>query len=135
MRLWVLMGAVAVSSCASEQADPTVTVCEGVIRGGLDNPDSYSRRTVGIDPTADDGTRTVSITYDEANQYGTVKQGVQHCVFKMEADGSTPAIEQLQKDAQTAVAESKALAAKGSDDFRRMGDTFGTCCIPTENAN
>ena len=135
MRLWVALGAAVVSSCSSKQADPMVTVCESVIRNGLNIPDSYSRRTSGIDPTADDGTRTVSITYDEVNQYGTVKQGVQHCVFKMEADGSTPPIERLQKDAQKAVAESKALAAKGSDDFRRMGDTFGKCCVPTENAD
>lgn len=99
--VFLLLPALASCQLLQSDADRALSVCEDVITKDLRSPSTYKRVDTVIEPH-EIGTdvRSVHITYDAANAFGTPVRGTGGCAFEVAPDtGEFPSKIELETQA------------------------------------
>lgn len=119
MRIMLALAALALASCSSQKT-LAVDACEGYIKAGLRSPSTYKvvETTLNDPIKADSGrfVRTISISYDAANAFGTPIRGAEICSFVVDSSGNFA--KNLKVEADLASAR------------RALGEGGGCCISP-----
>ena len=111
-----------------------IQACEKYIQGQLRSPSTYKRvGGIQIPPQIErygDGIRTVIVTYDASNAFGTPVRGSAECAFAVGQDGQFPSAISLESAVSLSEAESATRRIQGKED---PNHGLIECCLSQED--
>ena len=79
-------------SCGGNGYEPAIQACEKFIEGSLKSPSTYKRVSANVDQSAvmyaGKSTKSVSVSYDAANAFGTPIRAAEICRFEVDQNGA-----------------------------------------------
>lgn len=136
--LGLIAGALALAGCGAfdDGSSRAIRVCEKIVTDQLRSPSTYGRISVMTeDAVQGRGVRSIFITYDAANAFGTPVRGAQQCAFEVDPEtGAFPS--ELELGTQAISAETDILEHQNEVNAGRADpdpyEALLPCCLSRE---